>query len=454
MPLRFPSAASALPDIEPKQGFVRKETGGLATVSWSEIGQQNGASCCAKLTVESLPSAGRYEGEVNFGGAQDKNSTLALSVIAKDCVVWPTLVTALGILLAWIVNRYIGVLRITWTLRKQEAELGLAFGESQAKFERQAKGTSFGGYSIKEDVHTKRENLRTQLSKLEKKWTTSLQGDSDYLNAVAELQSLETAIAQWAQLAPALKLLQDRLNQAKSEVDRDQVLPRAATEPALFSVVQGVLQGSPLSITDVAAKLQDIHDKMVTLETWRESNREAKAATSSLRDVRSQKLTANQTSLGDQAEQHLVTSWQRLWGDDTEALKSVRSAGGDLDTAKAEIAKITAELERAPHVYGEAAFSWVPASFLEGLVVPTAVSALPASDTQRAQLLHQSISLGDKAATFFAFVIALLTGLSLKYFSQPFGTIEDYAGLFLWAAGTKAAVDIITSVVGKFSSST
>ncbi len=452
VPLRFPSAASELPDTELKQGFIRKETGGLATVSWSEIGQQNGASCCAKLAVDSLPSAGRYEGEVNFGGAQDKNSTLALSVIAKDCVVWPILITALGILLAWIVNRYVGVLRITWTLRKQEAELGQAFGESQAKFENQAKGRSFEGYSIDEDVRKKRETLRTQLSNLEQKWTTSLQGDSDYLNAVAALQSLQTAIAQWAQFAPALKLLEDALNQAKSEVDPGLVLPRAVTEPALFSIVQGLLQGSPLSIADLATKLQDIHDKLVTLETWRESNREAKAATSSLRDVRREQLDLNQTSLANQAEQHLVTSWQHLWGDDAEALKSVSSAGGDLDNAKAELAQITAELQGAPHVYGVAAFFRVPASLLEGLVVPTAVSTLPASDTQRAQLLHQSISLGDTASTLFAFVIALLTGLSLKYYGQPFGTIEDYAGLFLWAAGTKAALDIITSIVGKFSS--
>lgn len=255
-------------------------------------------------------------------------------------------------------------------------------------------------------------------------------------------------------ICPPLKLLQDALNQAKSEVDPDKVLPRATTEPALSSLVQALLLGSQLYIADIAAKLQDIHDKMVILESWRESNREAKAATSSLRDVRNQKLTADQTSLANQAEQHLVTSWLHLWGNNNGALNSVSSAGGDRDTARAEIAQIMAELERAPHLYGVTAFFRVPSSMMESVVVPAAVNALPASDTRRAQLLHQSINLGDTAATFFAFVIALLTGLSLKYFGQPFGTIEDYAGLFLWAAGTKATLDIITSVVGKFSSST
>ena len=112
-----------------------------------------------------------------------------------------------------------------------------------------------------------------------------------------------------------------------------------------------------------------------------------------------------------------------------------------------------AGFDRATYKYSVAALTRGQASLLETLVMPAAVSALPASDDRRAQLLHQAIDLGNTASTFFAFVIALLTGLSLKYFGQPFGTIQDYVGLFLWAAGTKATLDIITAVVGRFSSS-
>ena len=49
----------------------------------------------------------------------------------------------------------------------------------------------------------------------------------------------------------------------------------------------------------------------------------------------------------------------------------------------------------------------------------------------------------------FAVTIALLTGLNSYYFSQPFGTLKDYVGLFLWAAGTKAALDILGMVLDR-----
>jgi len=454
LPLRFPSTASELPKIEPKQSIVRKESGGLATVRWSEIDQGNTLSRRAKLTVDGLPSAGRYEGEVNFGTTQDKNSTLALSVIGTDCVVWPILVIALGIFLAYEVNRYVGVLRITWTLRRQEAELGQAFRDSQAKFESATRGASSGAYTIAADLKRRRESLRAKLSVLESKWVTSLQGDPGYTSAVADLQSLESAIAQWTQFGSALRVLQDSLGQAKSELDGDNVLSRATSEPQLFLEVQQLLRGSDLSIADLSAKVQTVVDTSMLLELWRNTNQQAKATTSSLQDIRRQTLTADQTNIANQAEQHLVLAWQHLWdGDREEALKSISSTGGDLDTARGEIAQIMAGFDRAAHKYGVAAVTRGQASLLETLVVPAAVSALPASDDRRAQLLHQAIDLGNTAATFFAFVIALLSGLSLKYFGQPFGTIQDYVGLFLWAAGTKATLDIITSIVGKFSSS-
>jgi len=452
LPLRFPSAASELPQIEPKQSMVRKESGGLATVRWSEIARGNPLSRYAKLTVDSLPSAGRYEGEVNFGATQDKNSTLALSVIGTDCVVWPILVIALGIFLAYKVNRYVGVLRITWTLRRQEAELGQAFRDSQAKFENATRGTSSGAYTIAADLEQRRASLRARLSALEGKWVTNLQGDTAYTGAVTDLQSLESAIAQWTQFGTALRVLRDAIGQAASELDEDHVRPRATTEPKLFLEVQRLLQGAELSIADLSAKLQNLADAIVSLELWRNGNQQARAATSSLQDIRRQTLTAEQKNIANEAEQHLVLAWQHLWdGDCEEALKAISSPGGDLDTARGQIAQITAEFEPVAHKYA-AASPRGPASLLGTLVVPATVSALPASDDRRAQLLHQAIDLGNTAATFFAFVIALLTGLSLKYFGQPFGTIQDYVGLFLWAAGTKATLDIITSVVGKLSS--
>jgi hypothetical protein len=75
---------------------------------------------------------------------------------------------------------------------------------------------------------------------------------------------------------------------------------------------------------------------------------------------------------------------------------------------------------------------------------------LPANDRRRAEVLQQSIGRGDFGASAFAFVIALLTGLNQFYLgTKPFGTVADYVTVFLWAAGTKVALDMLLTVVDK-----
>jgi hypothetical protein len=455
VPLRFPSAASELPKVELRQSIVRRDSGGLATVNWSELQQKHRASCCAELTVNSLPSAGRYEGEINFGSGQDKNSMLSITVIGTDCVIWPILVILFGIWLAYKVNRYVGVLRLTWTLRRQEAQLEQSYRESQAKFLSATRGTVSASYDISNDLRQRRKDLRTLLATLESKWTTSLQGDTDYSNTVTYLQTLETGIALWAQFGPALAALKDPLDKARSEIDPDSVLPRRVREPQLFSLAQELLCGSVLSIDDLSAKLQAVRDNRMLLERWRNINQQAKDAISSLQDFRNQKLDTNQSSIADQIEQHLTAAWQLLWdADDLDTLTSITSGGADLPAARIKIAQLAEQLQRP--VSGTfslvADVAQIPVSLIESVVVSTVVSELLQTGENRAQYLHEAINRADKYATLFAFGIALLTGLSLKYFGQPFGTLQDYVGLFLWAAGTKATLDILTSVIAKFSS--
>jgi hypothetical protein len=455
IPLKFPSAASELPNIEPKQGIIRRDSGGSSTVTWRAIPDSSGRN--AELSVESLPSAGRYEGEVNFGSSQDKNSTVTLSVVAKDFILWPILVTGFGILLAWGISRYTKVLRVVWTLRKQEADLGKSFAESQAKFSKATQDTPSRNYSIAADLQKQRRNLLALLSKIEAKWAPDLTTDDDYKEATSQLQSLEAAIAQWGQFGPALATLNDKLQQAESDIDASKVLLQGVGEPKLFSIVKSLLQGSSITIAALSAKMQDVQDKTKLLLQWMEANDEAKAATARLQDLPSeQPLTADQTSRRHGAETQLVTVWQHLWGGDLAAIDSVTASGGDLDTATAAIAQLEKELPRRERRVD--LVSAPQAASVEelwgSLIIPSAARDLPASDTRRAALLRHSLWIGDRVATICALVIALLTGLSLKYFGQAFGTAEDYIGLFLWGAGTKATLDIITSIVGKFSSST
>ena len=41
------------------------------------------------------------------------------------------------------------------------------------------------------------------------------------------------------------------------------------------------------------------------------------------------------------------------------------------------------------------------------------------------------------------------SGLSSNYLGKPFGTVQDYFTLFVWAAGTKVGLDIVTAALDK-----
>jgi hypothetical protein len=43
----------------------------------------------------------------------------------------------------------------------------------------------------------------------------------------------------------------------------------------------------------------------------------------------------------------------------------------------------------------------------------------------------------------------VVTGLQSYYFGIPFGTLKDYAGLFVWAVGTQAAIEALSAMLGR-----
>ena len=76
------------------------------------------------------------------------------------------------------------------------------------------------------------------------------------------------------------------------------------------------------------------------------------------------------------------------------------------------------------------------------------------SDEGRVAFFSRAIREGDIAIAVFALLIAELIGLNTKYLGfKAFGTVKDYVDLFVWGAGTKATIDIVTVLLDKVSSS-
>jgi hypothetical protein len=71
-------------------------------------------------------------------------------------------------------------------------------------------------------------------------------------------------------------------------------------------------------------------------------------------------------------------------------------------------------------------------------------------DEDKKRMLEKSILRSDKGIAWLAFVLALLTGMNEFYFGKTFGTLQDYLTLFLWAAGTKVALDFLNALLDRF----
>jgi hypothetical protein len=161
VPLKHSDFLPRLNDQGTPIGFVRNDTGGLATVLWMRTSTSPaGGSQLAELKIDDLPHAGKYDGDISFSKEENETAVLSLDVIAKDIIIWPILVIVGGIYIAFVTKRYLGVLRVSWTLRKQEAAVGNAFQDAQKQFTGATQGTSYGRYSFAEDVAKQRNKIR------------------------------------------------------------------------------------------------------------------------------------------------------------------------------------------------------------------------------------------------------------------------------------------------------
>jgi hypothetical protein len=442
-------------------GFVQKDTGGIATVVWDQAQiSSSGISPRALLSIPDLPYAGKYDGEVLFNKEDNKTGSMSLSVIAKDIAFWPILVIAVGIYIAFLAKRYLSVLRACWTLRKQEASLGDIFQNAQQRFAESTRGTPSGAYSIALDLEQQRTAIRGLLNSVERNpWSTDLTGNTAYSQAVLSLQSLKCEIVSWSQLGPELGSLAQKLSTLATAIDPELVIPRtlASREPVVHARSEALLVGHVLQGAGIDPLRKDVADATAFTQNWIGVNERAKNITPELVRLRGiDGLTDGQRTSLDSVQDQLVSAWTHLWEAQSSAdLGNISATGGDLDSAEVSLRRIESAREQRLRPFSASLdllrFQATQTIAASGAVLD--ITYLPANDDRRYDLLAKAITLGDRGTAVLAFVIALLTGLNSYYLSKPFGTLQDYSTLFLWAVGTKASLDILTSVLDKLPTS-
>lgn len=443
-------------------GFVQRDGGGRATVLWQRTDPGAGQHpSIAMIKIARLPHSGKYDGDVSFNSEDNKTGVVSLSVIARDIVIWPILVLIVGIYIAFKAKRYLGVLRITWNLRQQEAALGEQFRDAQEQFAKAAQGTSFAAYSIAEDVAEQREKIRKLLNAVESSpWSTDVTNNSDYKQAVTAFQTLQSQLAAWGHLGPELSALADNLDSLVSNVVANLVtLPtNSSEEPVVVTQTRGLLTGEKVAGADLDSLRKSMADASAMCRAWDAANQRAKNVTAGLAALQKRTdLNDAQREVLSAVKNQMVGVWIHLWkAEDIAGVTSISANGSDLDSAEISVARIYSVTEQPERIFG---FSPDRAFTLMSLqaIAPSSFAALsdmnhlPANDNRRFDVLARSLHYGDRGSVILAFVIALLTGLNSNYLGKPFGTLQDYITLFLWGAGTQATLDILASVLNKFS---
>ena len=422
----------------------------------------------AELRGDPPGTSGTYRGDLAFAAGVEK-STVALTLLTRDFVLWPIAVIAIGTWFAYLAKRFLGLRRITLDLREQEANLGDGFRRAQAKFIALTAGKPYANYDIAQDIDEKRRDLLNHLDRLDRSRVTALDtGSRNYKEAVAGLQMLTAGISEWNAFGGEVDMLSRNLEVVASVVDGAVMEPPRAAPPApdFYEAAHALLDGRTITLAELTELRQKLADANTLARAWPDAHRQTAALTEDYRAARDNPLTPpeQEKQIAD-LRKRVVSLWDHLQRVKKPAdLAGITKFDGEIDAAREAVDQILALPK--PRRFDFAGETTIPILQLAkpqiggrrsrfifdalDQVGDTAFTvASPLSDEKRAELARAAIRRGDLGSSIFAGLIALLTGLNTYYIGKAFGTIGDYVALFLWAAGTKAALDILAAALDR-----
>ncbi|MBS1868046.1 MAG: hypothetical protein JSS99_00100 [Actinobacteria bacterium] len=402
---------------------------------------------------------GDYSGTIDLPPDDDAGS-VDLTVSLKDAVIVPSIVLLIGVLLAFLIRRYLGSQRDVLVLRARVGELAAAAQAAEQAFQRAARGESWSTYAIS-DLATGEVAAQEAVDRL----AAEGQVDSLDTDAVAEverqLQELKADAETLGQLDDAFRALDAALRTIVELGPIDGVQPDAdSNEPAFLTRASEWLDGEPLPAEQLRARLADIVAATTLAEEWR-----------SLRDQgvedweRVEQLKAADADLGadqrkqrDEAATELADAWNAMWAEPNPSAVVTPERQDVLKRASARIATLTAALEADRAAAGALPDTSAVAMLDTGeaTISPNAYAAAtdvgllptPPDPAERAQAVRAVIQRNDRIVKGVAVVVAVTTGLTALYFGKPFGTWTDYFSALLWGFTATTAIDALATAFG------
>jgi len=412
-----------------------------------------------ELAIDDPSATGKYEGDITIGQYPEK-TTVDLTIIAKDIILYPILVIVVGTYLAFWVKRYLGVVRIAWGLREQEAELALAYRASSQRFEKIAEGQPFSELSMQTDVERQLKEIRQYGTSLEQRKATAVNpSDPAYLNALADIQSLQSAFAAWPEFAKTLLSLTEAVETVQDEIGQSDFRPDPANDPQAVHAAERLMAQGAVNTAKISALNDQASSLQAVLEDWSNAFKKALALRDAFSQIPENRMTTDdQKTLWKTLQQKFEVLPTQLWEVASAAeLTQLAGFGGTLNTIAGQLAQMqpVAPRLKALTTFTDA-IKFAPSSsnilsqYTWALPAKASALRLDADPARRVAQVRTAIWRSDWATTVFAGLIGLLTGLNTFYIAKPWGSLGDYLALFLWAAGTKAALDILLGVVDKF----
>jgi hypothetical protein len=387
----------------------------------------------ARLSIDAMRH-GHFEGDINVSGGVDRKAAVSLIVEARDHWIWPTLVITLGIVVAALSKMYVGTFRTLWILRRQEADLGRLIKGATLSFSASA---STSRYSPLADLERQRADFRSSLDSFQS-WERNIQDNRAFFSdRLQRLSTLQNQISDWAALGHDLMALAQQIDQTLGEIGAPDKPSDAGDCPSGLAHAKDLYIGCPVAGVELGDIRGKVKAETTFLADWRKAAEELRLVVTRL----------DQLVPGEKRE--------RL----SQAIAKARSdlcsamSDADLSEAEKEIAGIAAEMatwlgSKSPDI------KELTTMVSEGSTVADArhdavQDAVPL-DKERKRLFGWLIEAGDGATFTIGAGLAVLTALNTYYIDKPFGTLHDYLSLFLTAAGTKAAVDVMAALVDRF----
>lgn len=436
---------AVVPPVGSVVGFVRSDNGAYLAVHLLGIdpAKPQGTSSAADgiprpplvahLQIEPMRH-GHFEGNIYLNSA-DPRAALSIAIDGQDHVAFALIVIFAGIGLAALSKVYLTTYRILWLLRRQIQQLPSFLATAARDFQKKAPGSKF---DPTRDLGRQREALALALDSFNS-WERMIADNRAFFDdRLKELKAIQSQAYDWVNLGDTLSTLKGvthSIREALGEKDGDLLATGAV--PLCVNDADSFYDGIPVAGTDLAKQQQSAQSQIDLLRCWK-----------NIWDYWEKAQVLNAKCKDPELGPELVGALEQIRVD----LFAVQTADL-LPPIKARIYGVLERLSAAPSNAAQVSDSatgsgaYVP---IEPELIISAAKTPARSSEGESRRFRMLVRYGDATSFTFGVSLAILAALDTYYIGKPFGSLHDYIALFLAAAGTKAGVDLVASLVDKF----